>query len=101
MLFGGGASARLVREQGTPALVQGFVATSSPLYGAQLGASLPGSVLMRTADRPAYMSRSTPSGVVTWLNVAGVWKTATPWIRIGGTWKVATMNLNVGGIWKP
>lgn len=43
-----------------------------------------------------------PSGLNTYVRVAGAWKQATAlYVRVGGAWKTATtISARVGGVWK-
>lgn len=39
-------------------------------------------------------------GPQTYVNVNGVWKTATPYVNVNGTWKQANPSVQVSGSWK-
>ena len=35
-----------------------------------------------------------------YINIAGVWRQATPWVNISGVWKQCTPWVNISGVWK-
>jgi hypothetical protein len=99
-LNAGGAPMQMVRDLGTPGVVQGF-RTNEPTQGPRLSVGLAFNYLFQAATRAMQLAQMvTPVANQFWLKVAGVWKETTTYIRVSGTWRIATPKIKILGTWR-
>jgi hypothetical protein len=47
-----------------------------------------------------FFGGQTPSQLIFFVKVAGVWKQSLAWIKVAGVWKIAFPKINKNNIWK-
>ena len=95
----GGAPMQIVRDLGTPGVVQGF-RTSEPTQGPRLAAALATTFRFFGSDGSAQFAIIAGAITKIWLKVAGVWKEAVAFVKVAGVWKTSTPSIKISGNWK-